>query len=62
MARNGVLAIRLAPFRKLSRTIKEHRDGVLAFLQSRVTNDFIEAKGGLIQLVKRMPRGFRSFR
>ncbi len=53
---------RLAPFRKLSRTIKEHLDGVLAFLQSRVTNGLIEAKGGLIQLAKRMARGFRSFR
>ncbi|WP_237394885.1 ISL3 family transposase [Methylacidimicrobium sp. AP8] len=53
---------RLAPFRKLSKTIKEHMDGVLAFLQSRVTNGLIEAKGGLIQLAKRMARGFRSFR
>ncbi|WP_231363736.1 ISL3 family transposase [Verrucomicrobium sp. 3C] len=53
---------RLAPFRKLSKTIKEHMDGVLAFLQSRVTNRLIEAINGLIQLAKRMARGFRSFR
>ncbi|CAB4243602.1 transposase [Methylacidimicrobium sp. AP8] len=53
---------RLAPFRKLSKTIKDHLDGVLAFLQSRVTNGLIEAINGLIQLAKRMARGFRSFR
>ncbi|WP_018291669.1 transposase [Verrucomicrobium sp. 3C] len=53
---------RLTPYRRLSKTIKEHMDGVLAFLQSRVTNGLIEEKGGLIQLAKRMARGFRSFR
>nr|WP_281289113.1 transposase [Methylacidimicrobium tartarophylax] len=53
---------RLGPFRKLSRTIKAHLDGVLAFLQSRVTNGLIEAKGGLIQLAKRLATSFRSFR
>ncbi len=53
---------RLAPFRKLSKTIKKQLVGVLAFLGSRVTNGLIEEKRGLIQLAKRMARGFRSFR
>lgn len=53
---------RLAPFRKLSKTIKKHVDGVLPFLQSRVTHGLIEAINGLIQLAKRMAREFRSFR
>ncbi len=53
---------RLAPFRRLSKTIKEHLGGIIAFLQSRITNGTIEAINGLIQLAKRMARGFRSFR
>ncbi len=53
---------RLAPFRRLSKTIQEHLGGIIAFLQSRITNGTIEAINGLIQLAKRMARGFRSFR
>jgi transposase len=34
----------------------------LAFLETRVTNGPIEAINGLLQLAKRMARGFRSFR
>ncbi len=43
-------------------TIREHWDGIVAFMQTRVTNGAIEAVNGLIQLAKRMARGFRSFR
>lgn len=53
---------RLEPFRKLSATIRAHWDGVVAFLETRVTNGLIEAINGLLQLAKRMARGFRSFR
>ena len=52
---------RLAPFRKLADSIMEHWDGIVAFLQTRVTNGVIEAVNGLLQLAKRMARGFRSF-
>ncbi len=40
----------------------EHWDGIVAFLETRVTNGVIEAINGLLQLAKRMARGFRSFR
>jgi transposase len=53
---------RLGPFRKLADSIMEHWDGVVAFLETRVTNGAIEAINGLLQLAKRMARGFRSFR
>jgi transposase len=35
---------------------------VVAFLETRVTNGLIEAINGLLQLAKRMARGFRCFR
>jgi len=53
---------RLEPFRKLAKTIRAHWDGVVAFLETRITKGLIEAINGLLQLAKRMARGFRSFR
>ena len=53
---------RLEPFRKLADSIMEHWDGIVAFLETRVTNGVIEAINGLLQLAKRLARGFRSFR
>jgi len=52
---------RLAPFRKLSKTLKAHLQGVLAFMETRLTNAAMEAVNGLIQLAKRIARGFRNF-
>lgn len=52
---------RLAPFRKLADSIMEHWEGIVAFLETRVTNGVIEAINGLLQLAKRLARGFRSF-
>jgi len=53
---------RLEPLRKLADSVMEHWDGIVAFLETRVTNGVIEAINGLLQLAKRMARGFRSFR
>ena len=52
---------RLEPFRKLSRTLKEHFHGILAYLETRLTNAAIEAINGLLQMAKRIARGFRNF-
>jgi transposase len=53
---------RLEPFRKLARTIKNHLHGILAFMETRLTNAAIEAVNGILQMAKRMARGFRNFR
>ena len=53
---------RLAPFAKLADSVMEHWEGIVAFLETRVTNGVIEAINGLLQLAKRLARGFRSFR
>ena len=53
---------RLAPFAKLADSVMEHWDGIVAFLETRVTNGVMEAINGLLQLAKRLARGFRSFR
>lgn len=53
---------RLKPFAQLARTIKDHWDGIVAFIETRVTNGLMEAINGLLQLAKRLARGFRSFK
>lgn len=52
---------RLDPFRKLSSTLKDHLEGILTYWQTGLTNAAIEAVNGLLQLAKRIARGFRSF-
>jgi transposase len=52
---------RLLAFKKLADPIRAHWDGITAFMETRVTNGVIEAINGLLQLAKRMARGFRSF-
>ena len=53
---------RLDPFRKLACCLQENFQGVVAFMKTRITNGVIEAINGLLQLAKRMARGFRSFK
>jgi transposase len=53
---------RLEPFRELANSIRKHWSGVVAFLKTRLTNGAIEAVNGLLQLAKRLARGFRSLR
>ena len=52
---------RLDPFKKLALTILAHWGGVVAALETGLTNGLVEAINGLLQLAKRMARGFRSF-
>lgn len=51
----------LEPFRKLAATIKSHLAGISAFMETRLTNAAIEAVNGLLQITKRIARGFRVF-
>jgi transposase len=51
----------LQPFQKLSKTLKEHLHGILAYLETGLTNASIEAINGILQTAKRIARGFRNF-
>jgi transposase len=53
---------RLEPFQKLAKSIRAHKEGILAYFDSGITSAAIEAINGKIQLAKRIARGFRSFR
>ena len=53
---------RLAPFRKLARTLKAHWEGILNGFDSRLSNGGVEAINGLIQAAKARARGYRTNR
>lgn len=52
---------RLEPFKRLSKTIKEHWEGILGYYPNRVTSAAIEAINGVIQTARRRARGYRNF-
>jgi transposase len=52
----------LEPFCKLSKTVRNHWDGIIGYFESGLTNAAIEAVNGNIQLAKRLARGFRNFK
>jgi transposase len=51
---------RLAPFVKLAKTIKRHKDGVLAYIPSRQTNGLTEGLNNKTRLITRRAYGFHS--
>jgi transposase len=53
---------RLAPMIKVAKTMMEHKDGVLRWFKSRVSNGLLEGINSLIQAAKAKARGYRSVR
>jgi transposase len=51
---------KIEPMIKVAKTIRAHREGILRWFYSRVTNGALEAVNGLIQAAKRQARGYRS--
>ena len=53
---------RLEPMKEVARTVMRHRDGILAWFDSRIANGLIEGINSLIQAAKAKARGYRSTR
>jgi len=45
---------------KVAKTIKSHWDGILNYFDSRITNGILEGMNSIVQLTKRMARGYRN--
>jgi transposase len=58
---NWAARSRLRSFRNLAKTVRQHWDGILAYFDTHMTSAAIEAVNGIIQLAKRMARGFKNF-
>ena len=51
---------RLAPFVKLARTIRKHAAGILAYLDTRMTNGLAEGINNKLRVIARRAYGFHS--
>ena len=51
---------RLAPFVKLGRTIRKHAAGILAYLDTRMTNGPVEGINNKLRVIARRAYGFHS--
>jgi transposase len=51
---------RLEPMKAVARTMEKHRDGILAWFASRISNGLIEGINSLVQAAKAKARGYRS--
>ena len=54
------LRSRLAPFKRLALTLREHFDGVVRGMLDGRNNAYVEAMNGLLQQAKRAARGYRN--
>jgi transposase len=53
---------RLEPMKKAARTLKQHREGVLRWFDTKIANGLIEGINSLVQAAKAKARGYRSLR
>jgi len=57
---NWAVRSRLEPFRGLAHTLRDHLDGILAYIRSRVSNARTEALNGKTRTITRRSYGFHS--
>ena len=48
--------------KQVAATMQRHRDGILAWFDSRIANGLIEGINSLVQAAKAKARGYRSLR
>jgi transposase len=58
----NVMRSKVDPMREVAEMIRNHFEGVLAWVTSRQTNGFLEAINSLFQAAKRKARGYGRFR
>ena len=58
---SNVMRSKVEPMKEVARKILRHEEGILAWVDSRQTNGFLEAINGLFQSAKRKARGYTRF-
>jgi len=56
----AALRSRLEPLRKFVRTVRKHADGILAFVETHLTNAAAEGINRIVRMVKNRASGFRD--
>jgi len=54
------LKSRLEPIRKIAKTIRKHKDRIITFIETRLTNAVSEGLNRIIKIVKNRASGFRT--
>lgn len=54
------LRSRLEPFKKLARTVRDHLDGIIAYVRTRLSNGLVEGMNGKIRTITKRSYGFRD--
>ncbi len=57
-----VEAAKIPAFMKFARTVKSHWQGIIHFVETRISNGILEGINSKVQLAKRRARGFRNVR
>lgn len=57
----SALLSRLAPLRKVVKTLRAHKEGILAYFTHRITTAVCEGFNSVIETIKNNARGFRCF-
>ncbi|WCK52760.1 ISL3 family transposase [Aneurinibacillus sp. Ricciae_BoGa-3] len=57
---NWAVRSRLEPMVQVAKTIKHHKQGILQWFQSKITNGLLEGINSLVQAAKRKARGYRT--
>lgn len=51
----------IKPITQLSKTLNKHKTGILNYVKHKITNALIERVNGMIQNIKNIGRGYRTF-
>lgn len=51
---------KLEPFIKAARTVRKHKDGILAYIETRLTNGIVEGFNNKLRMIMRRAFGFHS--
>lgn len=57
---NWTIRSQIEPMIKLALSLKKHKDGILRWFQTKMTNGLLEGINSLVQAAKRKARGYRS--
>ncbi len=57
---NWVIRSQLEPMIKLAGSLKNHKEGILRWFKTKMTNGLLEGVNSLVQAAKRKARGYRS--
>ena len=58
----NVMRSKVEPMKEVAAMVRKHFEGILAWVDTRQTNGFLEAINGLFQAAKRKARGYGRFR